>query len=258
MQLSDLEIPLYSFKTDGTTPTDDHIPSVSWVQKLMKRATECYVDRECEASWNADVHAPILEHVFRSDRFESSDLTDFRCCPTAQILPAFKPRDAPSKMVDFCIFMRPTADSPEEESITAICKSRPGLSINHTDLGNFCKHPIALSIETKRPGEHGDKATLQMGTWHSSQWRSLRYPLFRPRATGSIEFLPGIIIQGHDWQFVATILDGNNKALLLTGVKIGGTDSEMSVYSLVAALQHLRQWIKDVYWPAFVADVLEV
>ncbi|KAJ3531693.1 hypothetical protein NM208_g8768 [Fusarium decemcellulare] len=253
---SDSEIPPYAFKTDQETQVDGNLPSLSWVQKLVKRAAECLIDREGEASWNADVHAPILEHVFRSDRFRSSGLGDFRCCPSAQILPSFKPRDAPSKMVDFCVFVRPESNSPEEQSINTICQSRPGFSINHTDLGNFCKHPIALSIETKRPGEHRDRATLQMGTWHSSQWRSLRYPLFQPRTAGSIEFLPGIIIQGHDWQFVATILDQNHKALLLTGVRIGGTETELAVYSLIVALQHLREWIKDVYWPAFIEDML--
>lgn len=258
---SESEIPAYAFDTDEATRATTealatNLPSLSWVQGLVSRANECHADRECEASWNADVHSPILEQVFRSDRFSSRDLVDFRFCPSAQILPWFKPRDAPSKMVDFCIFIRPKLDSPEERAINSICQLRPGLSINHTDLGNFCKHPIALSIETKRPAEHGDKATLQMGTWHSSQWRSLRYNR-NCSSPQSIEFLPGVIVQGHDWQFVATILDESGKARLLRTVRLGGTESELTVYSLVMALQRLRRWIKEVYWPAFVSDMLK-
>jgi hypothetical protein len=154
-------------------------------------------------------------------------------------------------MVDFCLFIRPECGSPEEQAIKAICHTRSGQSINHTDLGNFCKHPIALSIETKRPGEQGDNAMLQMGTWHSAQWRSLR----RHR---TIEFLPGLIVQGHAWQFVASILDESGKSLLLETVPLGRTDTEIGVYSLVVALLRLSRWIVEEYWPAFVEDMLVI
>ncbi|RSL40612.1 hypothetical protein CEP54_016069 [Fusarium duplospermum] len=163
-------------------------------------------------------------------------MVDFRYCPSAQILPAYKPRDAPSKMVDFCLFIRPECGSPEEQAIKAICHTRSGQSINHTDLGNFCKHPIALSIETKRPGEQGDNAMLQMGTWHSAQWRSLR----RRR---TIEFLPGLIVQGHAWQFVASILDESGKSLLLETVPLGRIcDEQRGGLSLVSPLGTRWLW----------------
>ncbi|KAM6514195.1 hypothetical protein FALCPG4_015353 [Fusarium falciforme] len=250
------EIPRFAFDKDEATRANteeiaSNLPPFSWVKRLVDRAVECQNDREGEASWNADVHAPVLEQVFRSDRFGSQGMVDFRCCPSAQILPAYKPRDAPSKMVDFCLFIRPECGSPEEQAIEAICHTRSGQSINHTDLGNFCKHPIALSIETKRPGEQGDNATLQMGTWHSAQWRSLR----RRRA---IEFLPGLIVQGHAWQFVASILDESGKSLLLETVPLGRTDTEIGVYSLVVALLRLSRWIVEEYWPAFVEDMLVI
>ncbi|KAH6881182.1 hypothetical protein B0T10DRAFT_495008 [Thelonectria olida] len=260
-ELQDIEseIPPYAFDKNEATRANteaiaSNLPPLSWVQTLLDRADECHTNREAEASWNADVYAPVLEQVFRSDRFASRDLVDFRWCPSAQILPPFKPRDAPSKMVDFCVFIRPDRASTEERAINAICHTRPGHSINHTDLGNFCKHPIALSIETKRPGEQGDNATLQMGTWHSAQWRSLRYN--GDPSSRSIEFLPGLIVQGHDWQFVASVLDESGKALLLRTVRLGGTDSELGVYSLIMGLQRLRRWIKEEYWPAFISDML--
>ncbi|KAJ4187798.1 hypothetical protein NW759_016877 [Fusarium solani] len=250
------EIPRFAFDKDEATRANTeeiatNLPPFSWVKRLVDRAVECQNDREGEASWNADVHAPVLEQVFRSDRFGSQGMVDFRYCPSAQILPAYKPRDAPSKMVDFCLFIRPECGSPEEQAIKAICHTRSGQSINHTDLGNFCKHPIALSIETKRPGEQGDNAMLQMGTWHSAQWRSLR----RHR---TIEFLPGLIVQGHAWQFVASILDESGKSLLLETVPLGRTDTEIGVYSLVVALLRLSRWIVEEYWPAFVEDMLVI
>jgi hypothetical protein len=74
----------------------------------------------------------------------------------------------------------------------------------------------------------------------------------------SIEFLPGIIVQGHNWQFVASVVDGSGKSLLLTGERIGGTDSPMGIYSLLLALRRLRRWIMDEYWPMFLSDVLDI
>ncbi|PWI65253.1 hypothetical protein PCL_07303 [Purpureocillium lilacinum] len=124
------------------------------------------------------------------------------------------------------------------------------------DLGDFCKRPIALSIETKRPKVDRDDATLQIGTWQSTQWRSLRHNSSQPLE--SIEFLPGIIVQGHDWQFVASILDENGKPVLLKGVRLGGTESELAIYSLLLGLRRLRRWILEDYWPMFISDVLAI
>ncbi|EXA31106.1 hypothetical protein FOQG_17673 [Fusarium oxysporum f. sp. raphani 54005] len=148
-------------------------------------------------------------------------------------------------MVDFCVIYKPERGSPVERAIEEICQTRPAQSINHTDLGDLCKRPIALSIETKRPNIDRDNATLQMGTWQSAQWRSLQHkrsPSFRP-----IDFLPGIIVQGHDWQFVASILDENDKPVLLKGVQLGGTDSELRIYSLILGLRRLKRWIMEDY-----------
>jgi hypothetical protein len=104
-------------------------------------------------------------------------------------------------MVDFCAFYRPGGE--EEKAIEGICQTRPAQSINHTDLGDLCKRPIALPIETECPNVECDNATLQMETWQSAQWRSLRHNLNRPLQSSKV--LPGIIVQGHDWQFVASV-----------------------------------------------------
>jgi hypothetical protein len=257
------EIPRFAFDQNEATQAQTEanatdLPPIDWVQALMKRAAECELNRECEASWNGEVHGPILEQAFRSrsNRFVSDGPVDFRYSQSAQIINSYKPREAPSKMVDFCVFYRPGKGSAEEQAIEDICQTRPAQSINHTDLGDLCKRPIALSIETKRPNVERDNATLQMGTWQSAQWRSLRHNF--SRSLRSIEFLPGVIVQGHDWQFVASILDENGKSVLLKGVRIGGTDSELAIYSLILGLRRLRRWILEDYWPAFISDVLVV
>ncbi|KAF4986589.1 hypothetical protein FDECE_15872 [Fusarium decemcellulare] len=67
--------------------------------------------------------------------------------------------------------------------------------------------PIALSIATKRDPDR-DQALLQLGTWLSSQWQALQWQLDASTSTSSIEFLPGIMVLGHQWQFVAPRLEG--------------------------------------------------
>jgi hypothetical protein len=130
--------------------------------------------------------------------------------------------------------------------------NRPGLSINHTSWGNFSKNPIALSVETKRESDW-DRAILQIGTWHSAQWRSLQWKTHAD--IGKIECLPGIIVERHSWYFVASTLE-NGRSKLYHKVRIGETDSRFGIYKLVIALQILGQWIEQVYWAAFKAIVL--
>ncbi|GKU09134.1 hypothetical protein FLAG1_10791 [Fusarium langsethiae] len=245
-------IPVYAF---GSAMETTELPDFEWVRGLYQRAKDCRFNRESELSWNGDVHAPILEHIFRTDRFKSKGLIDFRWAQSAQIIADFKPKDAPAKMVDFCVLYEPERGSAEEKAIEKTSSIRPGRSINHTDSSrDLCQRPIALSIETKRPYMEGDSATLQISTWHSAQWRSLRYE--PTTMTRSIEFLPGIIVQGHEWRFVASVLDSHNKSWLLEEVRLGGTDSEMGIYALVLTLQRLRRWMIEDYWPAFKTDIL--
>ncbi|KAJ3531063.1 hypothetical protein NM208_g9045 [Fusarium decemcellulare] len=195
-----------------------------------------------------DVHRRLLDFAFRDA--DGADLLDYRYCTGAQIITEYKPKGAPSKTVDFCVVIKPPEQSTEAATIDSLTGTRPGLSINQTDWGNFNKHPIALSIETKRQSEW-EKALLQIGTWHSAQWRALDCS----DEGESIQCLPGIIVQGHAWYFVASTLeDGRSK--LYHKLDIGGTDSHFGVYKLAMALQCLASWIEHTYWPAFKAQVL--
>ncbi|KAM4067210.1 hypothetical protein HRG_001194 [Hirsutella rhossiliensis] len=180
-----------------------------------------------------------------------NELSLLTCWQSEAIVTHFQSHGAPGKMVDFCLVVRPNAH--EQDVINSLCKSRPSLTINHTNWGKISKHPIALSIETKRQGEQLDEAFLQIGTWHSSQWRRLRY---RGCAAGTIDFLPGIITHGHDWLFVATTLGEDLEATTYSSLRIGDTSSALGTYKLLAALQRLTTWCEATHWPAYRADVL--
>jgi hypothetical protein len=116
-----------------------------------------------------------------------------------------------------------------------------------------------ISIETKKHGEEYGKAITQMATWHSAQLRSLRYTSdderLPPRTLTQIQFLPGIIVQGHVWSFVATV-ERDGRAVLFHQAPIGDTNSQEGILKLLLSLQHLKYWAEEVYWPAFQADII--
>ncbi|KAF5977984.1 hypothetical protein FBULB1_6322 [Fusarium bulbicola] len=95
-----------------------------------------------------EVHRCVLDFAFR----EANDASvgDYRYCTTAHIIPEYKSFGTSSKCIDFCICIETPKDSLERQTIDDAIKTRPGLSINHTDWGDLCKNSIALSIETKR------------------------------------------------------------------------------------------------------------
>ncbi|KAF5017127.1 hypothetical protein F66182_10985, partial [Fusarium sp. NRRL 66182] len=199
------------------------LPNPQNVRKIHRLARRCFKENLSESSWNNDVHSQVLEWVMR-DSPGSDEILDYRCCLTAQIIPSYRPADAPSKMVDFCICIQPDASSPQHDTIQSLCVNRPAMSINHTDWGDLTKYPIAISIETKGPEQSYDTALLQVATWHSSQWRSLRWGR-HDCSIEKIEFLPGIIVIKHDWYFVATSLDKHGKARTFERIPLGSSES---------------------------------
>ncbi|ORY66499.1 uncharacterized protein BCR38DRAFT_484117 [Pseudomassariella vexata] len=275
------KIPPFAFRQDQHADDFNYsYPDSAFIRDILLRADKCLRDLYSEASWNVEVHKLVLDWVLRIGSPYREAFIDSMYCPSAQISSAFKPEDAPSKMVDFCIFVQTPRDSPEHERIIQLCKSsRPSQSINHTESGSLFKDPIAISIETKRHGENWDEAMLQMGIWHAAQLRSIAWtPKRRPpppapgysadlghgmtsgpwlHSARRIEFVPGIIIQGHTWKFVATVRGREGeRPILYDTVPLGDTQSAFGVLRLVVALQRLKFWARDGFWPAFRSEVL--
>lgn len=104
-------------------------------------------------------------------------------------------------------------------------------AVNHTDHEALRRLPVAVSIETKLAENAFTKAELQTGVWHTAHLRMLRGSAAVPRVAanavaaamddaadsgqakptydlGREDWLPGLIIQGHEWTFVATVRAG--------------------------------------------------
>jgi len=150
---------------------------------------------------------------------------------------------------------------------------------NHTNLNTLRDRPIALSIETKRTGEGWDNARLQMGIWNAAHWEFLGLLLrMRREAADELstlqdqppddtteagrteppdisgaqslqlpEYLPGIIIQGHDWHLVITTRHGD-KTIFWQKMTFGTTSSSKGIYQIICVLQLLQLWAREEYW----------
>jgi hypothetical protein len=74
---------------------------------------------------------------------------------------------------------------------------------NHTSYSPLLRRPIAVSIETKRQGEHFQDALDQFGVWTSAHFARLTELLTAAgRSHVRPPMLPCLIAQGSDWKFV--------------------------------------------------------
>jgi hypothetical protein len=191
---------------------------------------------------------------------------------TASITAEYSRGPRLQKRVDFCVYIDPEQEEDDEEAenngedkpadstpsareaVAALRARLPAGVINHTDYRPLRARPVAWSIETKKTGEGWDSATLQLGMWQSAHWSFLRdLVAMQGRGAGhDVDalpgFIPGLIIQGHDWHLVASTLDGD-QTVLWQKLTLGSTSSTMGIYQIVCALQVLRQWTEQTYWP---------
>jgi len=62
-------------------------------------------------------------------------------------------------------------------------------------------------------------------------------------------FLPAIIIQGHEWHFLATTRDSKGITTLWAKQTFGSSETVLGIYQVVCVLRYLAQWVGQEYWP---------
>lgn len=136
---------------------------------------------------------------------------------SASIIPNYRIRFAPDKKIDFCVYLDPHHDPNDSNIASTVDTVRarlPGLSVNPTDDLSLLSNPIAIPIETKRPGEGLDTANLQVATFLTAHLTLLQrlvdagasVPVDDGEKAPSVDdlgFLPGLIVQGNTWNFIA-------------------------------------------------------
>lgn len=80
--------------------------------------------------------------------------------------------------------------------------------MNHLDYTPLRRRPVTVSLATTDGGLAG--ANLRVASWHAAQWNFLaEVARERERFGEGVGFLPGVVVQGHEWSFVASTREGN-------------------------------------------------
>ncbi|KAI8664776.1 hypothetical protein NCS56_00911400 [Fusarium sp. Ph1] len=236
----------YSLATDGTLPMDRASASrlILTARKLTKRAGQCHHLQYDEAGWNNLVHTPLLDAVFNDGDPNENRLVEFSPCVTASVSSRFHYFPIPATKVDYVLYL--DADAEDACTSNAIAKlEETARSVNHMAFTSLASHPISLSIETKMHGGDGRRADVQMAAWQAAQWSFLE--AHAGGAVKNLAFLPGVIVQGHEWKFVATTRK-DNKMTLWSSHQFGTTMTLVGVFQIMAGLRRLRRWSVEVFW----------
>jgi hypothetical protein len=240
------------------------------VDEILADAERCFKMDHDEGVSNVEVHQYLLKKVLR--RSGSSHLVDFTLCTTAPIIRDYLPPHTAEKRVDFCLFIDPSCDPSYKPRIETLARSLPEMSTSHTSYGPLRARPTTVSLETKRPGNDFDGAILQISVWQSAHWVMLRSLLGRAwpgkqacglsrkdyanKGLGELGALHGIVIQGHDWIYVATSPEFVNeegrestRTQLWLYEPIGRTNTAFGVHKVSAFLEFLKTWSTQTYWP---------
>ncbi|ROV87070.1 hypothetical protein VMCG_10902 [Cytospora schulzeri] len=253
-------------------------PALADVLGILYEATRAHDKMLDEAGWNAAVHFPLLKLALHGSlNKRRRQLVDIEMCTTAGIIAEYHHvHSSTPKKVDFVLTLEPSADPDPYDSAAAVrqveqIRSRsPCFSINHTAFEPLLKCPIAVSIETKRPGGGGaEGATVQAGVWAAAQWSSLQARIEKQHMQEPQQqhhhhqglpedlYLPAMVVVGHDWTLAATTRTGT-KTTLWTDFPIGDTRSVIGIYRLVWAIQRVSEWASSEYWPWYKMAVLGI
>ncbi|KAF4980201.1 hypothetical protein FZEAL_3737 [Fusarium zealandicum] len=266
----DLSPPSLFIDTSGTRSNLGQLPPINrLVDEIWDEAIYCERHALPEAAWNSSVHFPLLQtalcYASVNDRAKQQQ-QQFKIKPTNVSTINVEKRYIPrtqrfrhNKRIDFCLYLDVADDSPLEDSIASKVRTRPHDSINHTEAPWLSRMPICVGIETKKTGEDWHAALEQIAIWTTAHWKRLRELTAN---TESLPFLPAVIVQGHDWSFVAAtegkVLEGGERQTVVwSKIPIGSTEGVEGICKIIAVLQYLASWSAETYWPWFRQAVLE-
>ncbi|KAH9234139.1 hypothetical protein K456DRAFT_1947379 [Colletotrichum gloeosporioides 23] len=165
-------------------------------------------------------------------------------------------------MVNFCLYLNSNVIRQTNlaalAAIQALRLRLKSKAVNHTDYHILRNHPIALSIKSKTQDGSMAAAALQVGTWQAAHWK-FHQKLLAARGldVGTLDFLPGLIVQGLEWYFVATTNVDGAKMLWMKQF-IGLMMTAIGTYQVIWAIQTLAAWCANEYWAWFRVNVLEL
>ncbi|RSL92416.1 hypothetical protein CEP52_013833 [Fusarium oligoseptatum] len=230
---------------------------LSAVESIVDQAGRCQTLGFDETGWNHLVHSPLLHAALNEKWWPGNSLTEYSPCMNASVTARFHRFLIPSTKVDYVLHINPALDldASADAAVQQLRDSVVENSINHTAFDPLRSYPICLSIETKKYGGDLKKADLQLCSWQAAQWTLLSDQA--GDAISRLPFLPGIIVQGHEWKFVVTTRK-NEETTLWASASFGSTMTSLGVLQIMAGLSRLRGWSTEVFWPWYKEYVLHI
>ncbi|TKW60059.1 hypothetical protein CTA1_3135 [Colletotrichum tanaceti] len=233
------------------------IPPVRSLRTAVRNSSKFASQRASEPMWNTEVHAHLLRLALRPDLEDvDSGLVNFTVATTARTHHMLH-NGGPSKMIDFAMYIDTDVvqDTHLSQRIKELRQKLPSNTVNSTPYHFLRNKPISVTIETKRSGGL-EQAVLQIGIWQAAHWAYLDRIASKKGATlDGLEFLPGLVVSGADWYFVASTREGQ-RTTLWEKQPIGSTQSLVGTYKVIRTIQYLAWWSAEVYWPWFMSTIL--
>jgi len=236
-------------------------PDVADVMEFLKQAKECQDTMQTGLGWNMKIHYPLLHRAVYGPT-SMDQLVGVMPCPSAEIIRDYLPPNARPSKISFCYYIDPEQSYLANYSTVSVRRlmvrsELPGCAVNHADCPSLRHRPMAIAVVTRPDGGEQKEAELELATWQAAQWKLLeRLTDYDTEKMRRLPFLPGIIVQGHDWSFVASIKRGTTTTFYSSRT-FGSTSSAVGIYKLIYGLQRLGRWVDDVYWAWYSRDVLD-
>lgn len=238
------------------TESEDQIPIMREVEGIVRHARRCHRRRAYEAGWNSHVHGPLLLLASMLSRYSTRVSTDN--ITNARVMRRLLP-SCPSvrgKMVDFAVYLEP--DAALHKAFRHLASEDDGTKYwNHTDSDPVATTPLVVGIETKREGEGGTQAQLQLSLWSSTHLLRLAELRQRPlRPQDKSIYLPQLACSGPQWSFYLARGDYDDEGSLIgtsmySDLPLGDVSTYTGAFKVIASLLVIMHWSQTVYRPWF-------
>jgi hypothetical protein len=160
------------------------------------------------------------------------------------------------KMVDFALVLEDSDSLGAAATRLRINADKGVFSFNHTTHSPLLRRPIAVSIETKRQGEHFQDALDQLGVWTSAHYARLTELLTAAgRSHIRPPMLPCLVAQGSDWKFIIAEKTLAGEVKIWSKLDIGDVATHRGVYTIISVLLLLMDWAETQYRPWFEENI---
>ncbi|KAG9985570.1 hypothetical protein KCU78_g20730, partial [Aureobasidium melanogenum] len=236
------------------------VPALADVDKLVKRVRQFRELGESEAAWNGYIDTPLFllaeAASVHQGRTTSTNITTARIGPSSLVPQTQDNVQIKGKMVDFALVLEDSEPLGAAATRLRINADKGVFSFNHTTHSPLLRRPIAVSIETKRQGEHFQDALDQLGVWTSAHFARLTELLTTAgRSHVRPPMLPCLVAQGSDWKFILAEKTLAGEVKIWSKLDIGDVATHRGVYTIISVLLLLMDWAETQYRPWFEENI---